>query len=413
MPAPSRPSTPCSCSTPASRGLFKATRAIPAVIREKTGKPVRQFITSGTAEQEVPDESVFRGQFIAALGGEADLDGDGYVTGAELGQFLETTVTNYTGAAQTPQYGKLGDPLLDKGDFVFALAKAAAPLPPGVAARPAAGAAALELSFWESIKDSTNPKSFEAYLAQYPNGAFAVLARIELEELKATRTAALPPPAIEVDDLDATFVALKTANLRAAPSAEAARVGRLAKGVALAVTGKVRGRNWYRVAHAGGTAYIHAAALVAAVDAAEVAAWASVKDSQKAAHFEAFLRNFPRGHFAGRARRLAAALKPRVAARAPPRPVVPPAAKPAVGVYPRRPGETWTEPTTGMAFVWVPKGCFRMGSTSEQADERPVHEVCVKGFWLGKYEVTNGEYRKYRPGHNSGSYKGHALNGER
>ena len=42
-----------------------------------------------------------------------------------------------------------------------------------------------------------------------------------------------------------------------------------------------------------------------------------------------------------------------------------------------------------------------------------MHEVCVKGFWLGKYEVTNGEYRKYRPGHNSGSYKGHALNGER
>ena len=122
-------------------GVFDATRAIPAVIREKTGKAVRQFITSGTAEQEVPDESIFRAQFIAALDGEADLDGDRYVTGAELGLFLETTVTNYTRGAQTPQYGKLRDRLLDKGDFVFALAKAAAPPAP---AAPAAGGFSLE-----------------------------------------------------------------------------------------------------------------------------------------------------------------------------------------------------------------------------------------------------------------------------
>ena len=76
-------------------------------------------------------------------------------------------------------------------------------------------------------------------------------------------------------------------------------------------------------------------------------------------------------------------------------------------------GETWTEPFTGMEFVWVPKGCFRMGSTSGAKHERPVHEVCVKGFWMGKYEVTNAEWRKYRPGHDSGSYEGQALNDER
>ena len=100
--------------------IFDATRAIPDIIREKTGKPVRQFITSGTAEQKVPDESIFRGQFVVALEGEADLDGDGYITGAELGQFLETRVTNFSRRAQTPQYGKLPDPLLSQGDFVFA-----------------------------------------------------------------------------------------------------------------------------------------------------------------------------------------------------------------------------------------------------------------------------------------------------
>ena len=99
--------------------IFDATRAIPEVIHAKTGKPVRQFINSCDAEQQVPDRSVFRRQFVAALGGEGDINGDGYVTGAELGQFLETTVTNYTRRSQTPKYGKLRDPLLDKGDFVF------------------------------------------------------------------------------------------------------------------------------------------------------------------------------------------------------------------------------------------------------------------------------------------------------
>ena len=29
------------------------------------------------------------------------------------------------------------------------------------------------------------------------------------------------------------------------------------------------------------------------------------------------------------------------------------------------------------------------------SDEEPVHEVCLDGFWMGKYEVTIGQYRKF------------------
>ena len=356
-----------------SGSVFDATRAIPAVIREKTGKPVRQFITSGTADQEVPDESIFRGQFVAALEGEGDLDGDGYITGAELGQFLETTVTNYTNRAQTPQYGKLRDPLLDKGDFVFALA-GAAPSPPSPTARPAAGAD-KEALFWASIEDSDDAAAFEEFLKQFPAGTFAGLARLRLKRLKAARTAALPPPAVEVEDLDATFVALKTANLRAAPSAEAARVGRLAKDSAVAVTGKVRGRPWYRIAHAGRTAYVHAA-LVAAVDAAEVTAWARVKDSRRASDLEAFLRRFPRGHFAGRARRLAAALKPRLAMVTPPKPALSSPAKPAVGIYPKAPARRIIAiGTGGPTGVYFPTG---------NAICREVHKEAAEGRRKGR-----------------------------
>ena len=41
-------------------------------------------------EESVPDESIFRAQFARALEGEGDSDGDGYVTGTELGEFLQT-----------------------------------------------------------------------------------------------------------------------------------------------------------------------------------------------------------------------------------------------------------------------------------------------------------------------------------
>ncbi len=87
--------------------------------------------------------------------------------------------------------------------------------------------------------------------------------------------------------------------------------------------------------------------------------------------------------------------------------------------------QNWIEPATGIAFVWVPGGCFWMGQVMEARhqvikalgkkvykenfkDELPHHEVCVDGFWMGRYEVTQGQWRqvmgtnpsKYRQGNN-------------
>jgi len=42
--------------------------------------------------------------------------------------------------------------------------------------------AVIELSFWDSIKTSTNPGDFEEYLKQYPMGSFASLARNRLKQ---------------------------------------------------------------------------------------------------------------------------------------------------------------------------------------------------------------------------------------
>ena len=54
-------------------------------------------------------------------------------------------------------------------------------------------------------------------------------------------------------------------------------------------------------------------------------------------------------------------------------------------------GDIWKEPTTGMEFVYVPKGCFQMGS-NDYDNEKPVHKVCLDGFWMGKYEVTQAQW---------------------
>ena len=50
------------------------------------------------------------------------------------------------------------------------------------------------------------------------------------------------------------------------------------------------------------------------------------------------------------------------------------------------------------SMVFVEGGTFQMGATSEQgsdadADEKPVHSVTLSDFYIGKYEVTQGQWR--------------------
>ena len=99
--------------------VSRSTIVIPPIIEESVAFPVRQFITAGAANQPVPDESYFRRSFVRGLEGEADRNLDGYITGTELAEYLKEKVTNYSSRTQTPQYGKINDIDLDRGDFVF------------------------------------------------------------------------------------------------------------------------------------------------------------------------------------------------------------------------------------------------------------------------------------------------------
>jgi len=100
--------------------VFKS-RAQPNVRRfdlQNASQTVRQFITAGSASELVPARSVFMPAFVNAISnGAADLYEDGYVTGTELGLFLQSEVSQH--AAQTPQFGKHPSYHLAQGEFLF------------------------------------------------------------------------------------------------------------------------------------------------------------------------------------------------------------------------------------------------------------------------------------------------------
>ena len=78
----------------------------------------------------------------------------------------------------------------------------------------------LEISFWNSVKDSKSPAIIETYLQRYPQGTFAGLARALIQDMR--RVAALPPAgaAMQVPPLQAP-----TPDLGRALQTELQRVG--------------------------------------------------------------------------------------------------------------------------------------------------------------------------------------------
>jgi formylglycine-generating enzyme required for sulfatase activity len=62
------------------------------------------------------------------------------------------------------------------------------------------------------------------------------------------------------------------------------------------------------------------------------------------------------------------------------------------------------DPVT-IEMVSIPTGTFQMGSTMGESDEEPVHLVAVSAFQMGRYEVTQEQYRKVM-GENPSRFKG-------
>jgi formylglycine-generating enzyme required for sulfatase activity len=57
-----------------------------------------------------------------------------------------------------------------------------------------------------------------------------------------------------------------------------------------------------------------------------------------------------------------------------------------------------TREVAGVKLCWCPPGHFKMGSPPDEPerrlDERQVDVTLTRGFWMGKYEVTQGEWKR-------------------
>ena len=164
-----------------------------------------------------------------------------------------------------------------------------------------------------------------------------------------------------VETLDEILTVLRTANVRAQPSAQADKIGRLKAGTEVDVTGRtmVEGKQWYRLDLDGREAYVIGYLL--SPSSAPPAAAPSVY----------------------------AATSPTANATAAPTDSTPSAFQP---------GSTFKDRDDCPEMVVIPAGRFRMGDLNGAGEkyEVPVHQVTIpRSFAVGKYEVTRDQYAAF------------------
>lgn len=118
-----------------------------------------------TASDGSGRNGLFTAGMLSAFKGK-DLSLDGVLT--EASSYVEKT----SGNRQTPY---VNGPKTVQKNFYFRIDG-------NITVQPGPGE--MDREFWNSVKDSSDPADFEAYLKQYPNGAFRALAENRLKRLK-------------------------------------------------------------------------------------------------------------------------------------------------------------------------------------------------------------------------------------
>ncbi len=242
-----------------------------------------------------------------------------------------------------------------------------APVTPPVAApssaTPAFDIRVVELAFWESIKDSDNPKMFEAYLERYPDGLFGGVARVKIEELR--QLAALPPA-------EHGAVAPEAATPDTAVGAPAPETIERGLGLSREERGLVQ-RALNDLKHEAGVEDgIFGSRTRKAIRAWQVASTANATSYLTGDQAKALIAR-------GREVQVAVGTYEAPTSRA------------------MKPGETFRDCPDCPEMVVVPAGSFMMGSpvteVGRSGNEGPQHRVTIsQPFAVGRYEVTFDEW---------------------
>ena len=147
----------------------------------------RTALTSGGLEPVLDagggGHSVFAKAFLETLGTNTRV-----LDGQSLFDAIKRPIVINTD--QTPDYADVRMAGHDGGDFLFVpvgvtpVTVATTPATPDETGRAGAGGAqAVELAYWQSIENTTDPAMFAAFLAEFPDGTFAGLARLKRDAL--------------------------------------------------------------------------------------------------------------------------------------------------------------------------------------------------------------------------------------
>ena len=359
-------------NNPLTRSFRSGSRGLARV-----DAPRGSFVGYSTAPGDVSvDGEVNNSPYALALVEELTTPG---ISIEEAHRAVRGKVLAATNQRQTPwDSSSLTGPVVLKEVTMVAPVAPATPAP--APAEPPAGGSSqqAELLFWDSIKSSDNPATFQAYLTQFPNGVFAGLARAKITELESagsdpteTQSAArqiqpaAPEPApqpevpapLAVEELSGVYVATKSANVRAAPATDAKIVAKLAVDQAVDATGQVAGGEWLRVSVKGNTGFV-SGKLMALSDTAEVDDWNALKSAPSEASAKSFIADHPGGHFRPKAEALLAKLQAPKAEKKKVE-VTETAEAPAVTPQPVAPAETQqaaVTPPAGVTIVRIASG---------------------------------------------------------
>ena len=134
----------------------------------------------------------------------------------------------------------------------------------------------------------------------------------------------------------------------------------------------------------------------ASPDAFELAFWESIRNSENASEYRAYLDAYPNGRFSALARtreqlyrgKPGAAGAAAAAAASPAAPI--PAAPASAASAPK--AATIRDCSDCPELVAIPAGSFQMGSNELYEFEKPVHPVALRAFYLGIREVSLDEW---------------------
>ncbi len=100
-----------------TRGAGSSSQGEEYLVQMTSSRAV-QMITAGREDElaiEVDGRGIFTDSFLQAIDGEADANGDGWVTASEIGAFVPGQVASITNDKQTPMYGTLEG----RGEVIF------------------------------------------------------------------------------------------------------------------------------------------------------------------------------------------------------------------------------------------------------------------------------------------------------